>query len=66
MTSSQEKILKAVFRRVPQTVRVDAAAWAAIYQRSKSQQAATKKRAAQWFHRMCGFLCTDSADFPKC
>jgi hypothetical protein len=42
--SSQQKILRAVYLRV-HAVRV-----AAIYQQSKSQQAATKKRAALSFH----------------
>ena len=57
-------MLKAVYRRV-HAARVDTAAWAAIYQRSKSQQAATKKEPHCAFIPRCGFLCTRFADSPK-
>jgi hypothetical protein len=44
---------------------VDTAAWAAIYQQSKSQQAVTKKRAALSFHPAVRLFVYTFGRFPK-
>jgi hypothetical protein len=57
-------MLKAVIPRI-HAVRVDTAAWAAIFQPSKSQEAATRKRAALCFHPAVRFFAYTSGQIRR-